>query len=152
MVSTTCTKLLVAPEAKRLAALAGKRVIVLGAETALGRECAQALADAGATLALVASTVDADAAFSAQRLSRRLGAAMSQAIDGSNQAALRIMVRQVGKTLGGLDAFVDATGVATIQGIAEPLARREMKRTGGGVYVVADDAGAVVRSVAGEEA
>lgn len=100
----------------------------------------------------MASTVDADAAFSAQRLSRRLGAAMSQAIDGSNQAALRIMVRQVGKTLGGLDAFIDATGVALVPGIAEPLARREMDRTGGGVYVVADDPGAVVNAVAGEKA
>ncbi|MCH7810093.1 MAG: SDR family NAD(P)-dependent oxidoreductase, partial [Chloroflexi bacterium] len=129
-----------------------KRVIILGAETALGRECAQALAEAGATLALVASTVDADAAFSAQRLARRLGAAMSQAIDASNLMALRVMVRQIGKSLGGLDAFVDATGVATIQGIAEPLARREMDRTGGGVYVVADDAGAVVRAVAGDKA
>ena len=77
---------------------------------------------------------------------------MSQAIHGSIQAALRIMVRQVGKTLGGLDAVVDATGVATIQGIAEPLARREMDRTGGGVYVVADDPGTVVQAVAGEKA
>ena len=99
----------------------------------------------------MASTVEADAAFGAQRLARRLGAAMSQAIDGSNLAALRVMVRQVGKSLGGLDAFVDATGVATIRGIAEPLARREMARTGGGVYVVTDDAGAVVRAVAGEK-
>jgi len=98
----------------------------------------------------VASTVDADAAFGTQRLARRLGAAMNQAIDGSNLAALRIMVRQVGKALGGLDAVVDATGVAQTQEIAEPLARREMDRTGGGVYVVAADAGAVVRSVAGD--
>jgi len=127
-------------------------VIVLGAETALGRECAQALADAGATLALVASTVDADAAFGAQRLARRLGAAMSQAIDGSNLAALRIMVRQVGKSLGGLDAVVDATGVSETEVIAEPLVRREMDRTGGGVYVVAADAGAVVHSVAADNA
>ena len=100
----------------------------------------------------MASAVDADAAFGAQRLARRLGAAMSQAIDGTNLAALRVMVRQVGKSLGGLDAVVDATGVATIQGIAEPLARREMDRTGGGVYVVAADAGTVVRSVAGDKA
>jgi NAD(P)-dependent dehydrogenase (short-subunit alcohol dehydrogenase family) len=126
-------------------------VIVLGAETALGRECAEELAEAGVTLALVASAVDADAAFAVQRLARRLGAAMSQAIDGSNLAALRIMVRQVGKTLGGLDAVVDATGVSETQVVAEPLARREMDRTGGGVYVVADDASAVVRAVAGEK-
>jgi NAD(P)-dependent dehydrogenase (short-subunit alcohol dehydrogenase family) len=126
-------------------------VIVLGAETALGRECAAALAEAGVTLALIGSAVDADAAFAVQRLARRLGAAMSQAIDGSNLAALRIMVRQVGKTLGGLDAVVDATGVSETQVVAEPLARREMDRTGGGVYFVADDAGTVVRAVAGEK-
>ena len=100
----------------------------------------------------MASAVDADAAFGAQRLARQLGAAMSQAIDGSNQAALRVMVRQVGKSLGGLDAVVDATGEALVRGIAEPLARREMDRTGGGVYVVADDAEAVVRAVAGAKA
>ena len=99
----------------------------------------------------MASTVEADAAFGVQRLARRLGAAMSQAIDGSNLAALRVMVRQVGKSLGGLDAVVDATGVAQTQGIAEPIARREMDRTGGGFYVVAGDADAVVRAVAGEK-
>lgn len=94
----------------------------------------------------MASEVEADAAFGVQRLARRLGAAMSQAIDASNEAALRIMVRQVGKALGGLDAFVDATGVEQTQGVAEPIARREMDRTGGGVYVVAADAGAAVRA------
>ncbi len=127
-------------------------MLVLGAESALGRDCAEALAAAGATVALVASTVDAEAAFSVQRLSRRLRAAMSQAIDGSNQAALRVMVRQVGKSLGGLDAFVDTTGVAETRAISEPLARKEMGRTGGGVYVIAADAGAVIRAVAGEQA
>jgi len=127
-------------------------VIVLGAETALGRESAEALAAAGATLALVASAVDADAAFGAQRLARRLGAAINQAIDASNQAALRVMVRQVGKSLGGLDAGVDATGVSGTRGIAEPIVRREMDRTGGGVYVVAADAGAAVHSVAADNA
>lgn len=100
-------------------------------------------------LALVAAVTDADAAFGVRRLARRLGAAMSQAIDASNEAALRIMVRQVGKALGGLDAVVDATGVAQTQAIAERIARREMDRTGGGVYVVAADAGAAVRAVAG---
>ena len=87
-----------------------------------------------------------------QRLARRLGAAMSQSIDASNKAALRIMVRQVGKSLGGLDAVVDATGVEAVRGIAEPIAQREMARTGGGVYVAADDAGVVVSAVAGERA
>ena len=80
-------------------------MIVLGAETALGRECAEALAAAGATLAL-----------------------------------------------GGLDAVVDATGVSETPGIAESIVRREMDRTGGGVYVVAADAGAAVHSVAADNA
>lgn len=75
---------------------------------------------------------------------------MSQAIDASNQAALRIMVRQVGKSLGGLDAVVDATGVALIRDVAEPITHREMDRTGGGVYVVAHAADAAIRAVAGE--
>lgn len=96
--------------------------------------------------------MDADAAFGVQRLARRLGAAMSQAIDASNQAALRVMVRQVGKALGGLDAVVDAAGVASVRDVAEPIARREMDRTGGGVYVVAGAVDAVIRAVAGESA
>ena len=80
------------------------RALVLGAETPAGRALAAALAAAGARLALVAAGVDAGAAFEVQRLSRRLGA-LSQAIDATNEMAVRVMTRQVAKALGGLDAL-----------------------------------------------
>ncbi len=85
--------------------LCAKRVLVLGAETELGRAVASALAEAGADVALVAATNDAQAAFAVQRLARRLSA-VAQAIDATNEMAVRVMVRQVAKRLGGLDAVV----------------------------------------------
>ena len=100
----------------------------------------------------MAASPDPDAAFGVQRLARKLGAPASQAIDATNEAALRVMVRQVGKALGGLDAVVDATGAAGTRAVAEAVARREMDRTGGGVDVIAIEPVEVVRAVAGEGA
>lgn len=87
--------------------LTGKRVLVVGAETDAGRTIATGLADSGASVAVVATVSDADTAFAVQRLSRRLGGP-GQAIDGTNDMAVRVMVRQVSKALGGLDAIVCA--------------------------------------------
>jgi NAD(P)-dependent dehydrogenase (short-subunit alcohol dehydrogenase family) len=93
--------------------LAGKRVLVLGAETEVGRGVTTAVAEAGASVAAVAATSDAEAAFAVQRLARRLSSGerkvIAQAIDATNEAAVRVMVRQVSKELGGLDAVVDCT-------------------------------------------
>lgn len=82
-----------------------KRILLLGAEAEAGRFVAQALAAEGAALALVASSPDAETAFAVQRLARRLNT-ISQAVDAGNEAAVRVMVRQVSKQLGGLDAIV----------------------------------------------
>ncbi|TMC68015.1 MAG: SDR family NAD(P)-dependent oxidoreductase [Chloroflexi bacterium] len=90
--------------------LDGKRVLVLGAETDMGRAVTTAVAEAGAKVAAVAATSEAEAAFAVQRLARRLSSGgqkvIAQAIDATNEAALRVMVRQVSKELGGLDAVV----------------------------------------------
>jgi NAD(P)-dependent dehydrogenase (short-subunit alcohol dehydrogenase family) len=90
--------------------LTEKRVLVLGAETEIGAAIASALAGAGADLALVVATTDAGPAFSVRRLSRRLANEEhhphAQAIDATNEMAVRVMVRQVAKTLAGLDAIV----------------------------------------------
>ena len=124
------------------------RALVLGAETPAGRAIATALAEAGAQLALVAAGADAGAAFEVQRLSRRLGA-LSQAIDATNEMAVRVMVRQVTKALGGLDAlfFCADLGAATAEALALAcrFAAREMApdRGRGGVIVAALPAGAV---------
>jgi NAD(P)-dependent dehydrogenase (short-subunit alcohol dehydrogenase family) len=130
-------------------ALGDRRVLVLGAETDLGAATATALANGGATLALVSSIRDADAAFAVQRLARRLNAT-SQAIDAANEAAVRVMVRQVSKEIGGLDAAVSCVAEGTARELFERHARREMKRTGAGVYVDATETPDVVAAVAGE--
>lgn len=130
--------------------VSGKRVLLLGAETVRGRECAAALAEAGASLALVSAAADAEAAFAAQRLARRLGAPVNQAINAENESAVRVMVRQVAKALGGLDACVDATGNDEAGRFLEALGCREMARSGGGVFITAGEEADIVAAVAGE--
>ena len=134
------------------------RALVLGAGTPAGRALAAALAAAGARLALVASAGDAETAFAVQRLARRLGA-LSQAIDATNEMALRVMTRQVAKALGGLDAlfFCADLGAATAEALALAcrFAAREMARDRGrGVIVAALPAGAVadIGTLAAEQA
>ena len=115
------------------------RALVLGAETPAGRAIAAALAAAGAQLALVAATGDAETAFAVQRLARRLGA-LSQAIDATNEMAVRVMTRQVAKALGGLNALFFCAdlgaGTAASLALACRFATREMARGGGGAIVV----------------
>ena len=122
---------------------------MLGAETDLGAAATTALANAGARLALVSSIRDAEAAFAVQRLARRVSAT-SQAIDAANEAAVRVMVRQVSKEMGGVEAAVSCADDATANELFERHARREMKRTGEGVYVDATVTPDVVAAIAGE--
>lgn len=120
------------------------RALVLGAETAAGRALATALAAAGARLAIVAASADAEVAFAVQRMSRRIGATSSQAIDATNEMAVRVMTRQVSKALGGLDLLVFCADLgektADALALACRFAAREMARTGGGTIAVAPPA------------
>ena len=134
-----------------MAPLSGKRVLLLGAETDLGRTSADALHIAGATLALVSFRSDAESAFAVQRLARRLGA-LSQAIDAANEAAVRVMVRQLSKEMGGIDAAVSCVDDPRAREFFERHARRESKRTGGGIFVDATSIADVVTAVAGPSA
>ena len=122
------------------AQLSGMRALVLGAETAAGRVLATALATAGARTAIVAASGDPEVAFAVQRLSRRIGAS-SQAIDATNEMAVRVMTRQLSKTLGGLDllAFCADLGAGTAASLAlaARFAAREMSRSGDGTILVA---------------
>jgi NAD(P)-dependent dehydrogenase (short-subunit alcohol dehydrogenase family) len=126
--------------------LTGKRVLILGAETEIGRAVTTAVAEAGATVAAVAATSDAEAAFAVQRLTRRLSSGerkvIAQAIDATNEAAVRVMVRQVTKELGGLDAVVFTCDLGQQTETAfESLYNRastEMFRRSGGVIVALD--------------
>ncbi len=126
-----------------------RRVLLLGAETDLGAATATALANRGARLALVSGSRDAEAAFAVQRLARRLNAT-SQAIDATNEAAVRVMVRQVSKEMGGIEAAVSCVDDTVARELFERHARREMKRTGDGVYVDATVTPDVVAAIAGE--
>jgi NAD(P)-dependent dehydrogenase (short-subunit alcohol dehydrogenase family) len=123
--------------------LDGKRVLLLGAEAERGREIAAALGESGMRLALVGSSNDSETAFAVQRLARKVGAEVSQAIDATNEMAVRVMVRQVVKALGGLDAVVCA--VPEREAAADLLRRfaeREFTRQGiPGVFVSASAAG-----------
>lgn len=124
------------------------RALVLGAETAAGRAFAEALAAASARVAVVAATTDSTAALEAQRLGRRLSVP-AQAIDATNEMAVRVMVRQVAKELGGLDllAFCADLGAATgsALALAARFAAREMARSEGGTLLVATSAYATPR-------
>ncbi|MEO8457142.1 MAG: SDR family oxidoreductase [Chloroflexota bacterium] len=124
------------------------RVVVLGAETEHGERVATDLAKAGAVLAFVSSKSDSASAFAVQRLARRLGA-LSQAIDATNEAAVRVMLRQLSKDMGGVDAAVCCTEDAVARELFERHARREMKRSGEGVFVDATVTPDVVAAVAG---
>jgi len=129
-------------------ALDDRRVLLLGGETDLGRDVATALSKAGTRLALVSSTSDSTNAFEVQRAARRIGA-LSQAIDATNEAAVRVMVRQLSKELGGIDAAVSCVADPVARELFERHARREMKRTGEGVFVDATVTPEVVAAVAG---
>ncbi len=129
------------------AQLGGVRALVLGAETAAGQLLAAALATAGARTTIVAAKPDAAVAFAVQRLSRRIGAA-SQAIDATNEMALRVMTHQVSKRLGGLDLLVFCADLGnetqSALALAVRFAAREMARTGGGSILAALPEGAGV--------
>jgi NAD(P)-dependent dehydrogenase (short-subunit alcohol dehydrogenase family) len=114
--------------------MTSKRALLLGAETELGAEAARALASAGHTLAVVASVSGAEAAFAVQRLARKTGAATSQAIDATNEMAVRVMVRQVAKQLGGLDLAVSCVHDPDATALFRRFAERELARAGGGVF------------------
>jgi len=111
--------------------LTGKRVLILGAETDVGRAVATAVSEAGASVAAVAATSDAEAAFAVQRLARRLSSGerkvIAQAIDATNEAAVRVMVRQVSKELGGLDAVVFCEPPLQRPDPVGPLADQEVR-------------------------
>ena len=118
-------------------------MLVLGAEMELGREIASTLAGAGARVAVVASSAAPDAAFAVQRLARRLSTpgrpVVAQAIDATNEMAVRVMVRQVSKQMGGLEAVVFCADRARPFEQALALALRfgakELARAGGGCFV-----------------
>ena len=134
--------------------LSGKRVLIVGAENEIGRAVTNAVAEAGGSVAAVAATSEAEAAFAVQRVARRLSSSgrkvIAQAIDATNEAAVRVMVRQVSKELGGLDAAIHTLpqvndvdrfrNALAVHGFLTRFAGKELDRFGAGqiVLVVGD--------------
>lgn len=129
-----------------------KRVLLLGAETELGAETARALAAAGHTIALISASTDAEAAFPVQRLARKLNAAASQAIDATNEAAVRVMVRQVAKQLGGFDAAVNCAPDPATRDLLLHHSTKEMHRYGNPVFIDAETVADIVSALAASPA
>ncbi len=92
--------------------LTGKRALVVGAASGVGRAIAVALAEAGADLALCTTTMDGNEAVALRKTAREvreLGrTAVEQSIDASLGTGAHVMVRQVSKELGRIDVLVNA--------------------------------------------
>ena len=92
--------------------LSGKRALVMGAASSVGRAIALALSEAGADVTVASATADADEALAIKRLAGQIAATgprrEPQALDASLGTAVQVMVRQVVKDVGGLDILVTA--------------------------------------------
>jgi len=89
----------------------GKRVIITGASTGIGRGLALALAARGASLALAARGADALEAVAAE--CRALGArVLAVPTDVADPEACRALVARTVAELGGVDALVNNAGVS----------------------------------------
>lgn len=94
--------------------LAGKRLLVVGGETAAGRAIAIGLAEAGADIAVASLTQDTKADFAVNSALNELWAMGRQGvalvIDASDADELREAVRHAERELGRLDAAVAVVG------------------------------------------
>jgi len=91
-----------------MSALLGKRVLVIGGETAVGRALAVGLAEAGADVAIASLSKDMQAEFAINSALNELWAlgrrGFALAIDASDAAQVREAVARAETELGALDA------------------------------------------------
>jgi NAD(P)-dependent dehydrogenase (short-subunit alcohol dehydrogenase family) len=92
--------------------LSGKRALVMGAGSSVGRAIAVALAEAGADVAVSSVTQDGDEVSAVQTTAREIGGTgrrtLDQAVDATRGGGVRAMARRVAGELGGLDILVSA--------------------------------------------
>lgn len=87
---------------------AGKRVIVTGASSGVGRAAAEQLVEGGARVALIARRAE-----KLEELAGELGdAALGLAADVSDAEAVRATIGEAHRALGGIDAVINAAGIA----------------------------------------
>lgn len=98
-------------------ALAGRRIVVTGAASGMGRAVAERFASEGATIAAIDIAAEALAGVGDAR----------RAIDITDLAALRAAIDALAAEIGGIDGLVNAAGIlrtATIEDTDEALWRR----------------------------
>jgi NAD(P)-dependent dehydrogenase (short-subunit alcohol dehydrogenase family) len=105
--------------------LDGKRALVLGAGSPVGRAIAVALAEAGADVAVAAASLDGEEVMACRRARRAIEAlgrrSTEYAFDVTLGQNVQVSTRQVAKEMGGLDILVYA--------VAQPLERPVEKTT-----------------------
>ena len=114
--------------------LIGRRAIVFGGDTALGRALAAALRDAGALVGVTGTTTDGQALFA---LKRAAAGGPAEATDLANPTSVRVATKKLRKALGGLDLAALVLHASTLERSAateaEPLriAAKEIARGAG---------------------
>jgi NAD(P)-dependent dehydrogenase (short-subunit alcohol dehydrogenase family) len=99
--------------------LTGKRVIVTGAASGIGRASAQLFAREGATL-LIADWAEAGLAETAQSITAAGGQVKSARIDAGREEDVRALVQRALDELGGLDGFFANAGITgTSRGVRD---------------------------------
>lgn len=88
--------------------LRGRRILITGAGSGIGRATAQLFARHGATLALLDLKPDAVTEVAAA------SGGIALAVDVSDEAAVNAAVQQAADALGGIDGVVNAAGVITV--------------------------------------
>ena len=99
--------------------LRGRTALVTGAERGIGRACAEALATAGARVAVVDLHRE-----SAERVAKEIAGAYGTEVRGyacdvSDSARVRTVVDAVAAEFGGLDALVNNAGIQHVAPLAE---------------------------------
>ena len=98
--------------------LAGRRVLVVGGETALGRAVVIGLAEAGADVAILSLSPDTKAEFAINSALNELWAlrrkGLALAIDATDAGELRGAVERADRELGRLDLAAVVAGAGTV--------------------------------------